>query len=150
MYTDTITLFNRMAGDNGDIWFPTVLHNVQLTVDRAAILAKYGADAADSAILHIRFQKEDGKIMICGKQWLPPKEWAKQEDHTELMTFATGTKFDFFVLGDVGYDASVSDSDFAEHIDFYTYMNKTHDNVFAISSVGGPYDLIPHFEIMGK
>jgi hypothetical protein len=29
-------------------------------------------------------------------------------------------------------------------------MNKNYDFVFAISSVGGPYSVIPHFEILGK
>ena len=29
-------------------------------------------------------------------------------------------------------------------------MNENEDNVFKITSVGGPYTLIPHFEILGK
>ena len=33
---------------------------------------------------------------------------------------------------------------------FYAKMNREHDYVFTVSSVGGPYSVIPHFEILGK
>ena len=63
MYKDTITLFNRKEGNEGDTWYPTVLRNVNLNMDRAAILAKYGAESADSAVLHIRYkQVGDDKV----------------------------------------------------------------------------------------
>ena len=33
---------------------------------------------------------------------------------------------------------------------FYQYMNNNRDNVYKITSVGGPYTVIQHFEILGK
>ena len=149
MYKDTITLFNRLEGDEGDTWFPTVIRNAHLTIDRAAIIAKYGADATDSAVLSIRYKPDGENKRVGNKHVLPPKEWEKQLDHSQAITFTGGSRFDFFWLGDWGNEEPVED--FASlGGDFYTRMNQEHDYVFAISSVGGPYGLIPHFEILGK
>lgn len=150
MYKDIITLFNRKEGDEGDTWYPTVLHNVQLNMDRAAILAKYGAESADSAVLHIRYKQDGGNKVVGNKLWRPPKLWDQLLEPEKALTFTTGTRFDFFWLGDWGNEDPVHDADYFADTDFYTYMNRTHDYVFAISSVGGPYSVIPHFEIMGK
>lgn len=149
MYSDTITLFNRLEGDEGDTWFPSVLRNVQLIVDRAAINAKYGAEATDSAVLHIRYKPDGENKMVGEKVWLPPKEWEKQFDHTQSLTFTGGDRFDFFWLGDWGSEEPIEDTA-TLGTDFYTRMNKTEDFVFAITKVGGPFGVIPHFEIMGK
>lgn len=151
MYSQTITIFNRKEGSSGDTWYPTVLKNVHLEMDRAAILAKYGAQSSDNAVLHVPFVTDkSGSILIGGKQWFPPKEWDAQPDHSEIVTFTPGDRFDFFWLGDWGSTEPVYDTDFVADMDFYTHMNRLYDYVFAISSVGGPYWLIPHFEIMGK
>lgn len=151
MYQDTITLFNRKPGDRGqpDIWYPTVIRGVNLIVDRAAILAKYGAESQDNAVLNIQYSLEDGAILIqCSedekKPWMPPKEWDRTEDS---LTFASGTDFDFFWQGE-WTGGIVSDEDYMDE-GFYGYMNREHDYVFAISSVAR-YSVIPHFEIMGK
>lgn len=150
MYNSTITLFNREENRTGDVWYPTVIHNVNLNMDKAAILAKYGAESQDSAILHIRYTRDGENILIGGKPWLPPKVWEEQEDHAKAVTFTEGSRFDFFWVGDWGSEEPVKDTDYISDTDFYTYMNRTHDYVFAISSVGGPYSVIPHFELMGK
>ena len=150
MYNDTVTLFNRKEGGEGDTWFPTVLRNVHLNMDKAAILAKYGPNAADAAVLNIRYTKDGEKKMVAHKRWLPPKEWEKQLDHGQAVTFTPGDRFDFFWVGDWGSEELVRDADYFSDTDFYTYMNRTHDYVFAVSSVGGPYSAIPHFEILGK
>lgn len=150
MYKDVITIFNRKEGDEGDTWYPTIIRNVQLNMDRAAILAKYGAQSSDSAVLNVRYKMDRAKIIVAGKPWLPPKQWEAQLDHSEAVTFTTGDRFDFFWLGDWGSEDPVHDADYFADTDFYTYMNRTHDYVFAISSVGGPYSVIPHFEIFGK
>ena len=143
-------MFNRKEGNEGDTWYPTVLHNVHLNMDRAAILAKYGAESADNAVLHIRY-KQDGENKIVGeKPWLPPKAWDQLLEPEKTLTFTTGNRFDFFWFGEWEGTDPVFDSDYFSDTDFYTYMNRTHDYVFAISSVGGPYSVIPHFEIMGK
>ena len=150
MYIDTITLFNRKKGEVGDTWYPSVLHNVHVNIDRASILAKYGAQSQDNAMLNIRYVPDGEKKKIGGKQWLPPKVWQGLADPSQALTFAAGTSFDFFWLGDWGSESPVKDADYAVDMDFYTYLNRTHDYVFVISSVGGPYSVIPHFEILGK
>lgn len=48
------------------------------------------------------------------------------------------------VIADEDYESGISSTG------FYDFMNKNHDFVFLITNVGGPYTLIPHFEIGGK
>ena len=146
MYQDTITLFNRKPGERGqgDTWYPTVIKGVNLNADRAAILAKYGADSQDNAFLFIRYKKPAETVLVADKPWMPPKEWDRTEDS---ITFTSGTNFDFFWKGE-WTGGIVSDSDYGTE-GFYDYMNRTHDYVFAISSVA-MYSVIPHFEIMGR
>lgn len=148
MYNATITLFNRKSGGRGqpDTWYPTVIEGVNLNIDRAAILAKYGTDAQDNAALSIRYTEQGGEILVAGKPWMPPKEWDKTEDS---LTFASGTSFDFFWLGEWDGGIVSDNADFLSDEDFYTYMNRRYDYVFAITSVAR-YVVIPHFEIMGK
>lgn len=150
MYQDTITLFNRKKGtaQTGDIWYPTVITGVNLNVDRVAILAKYGAESQDNAMLSIRYSRLYGVPMIrCEdgeeKPWMLPKEWDQTEDS---LTFKGGTDFDFFWEGK-WENGIVSDSEYGGG--FYDYMNRTKDHVFAVSSVA-QYSVIPHFEIMGR
>lgn len=148
MYQDIVTMFNRKPGDRGegDTWYPTIITGVNLNIDRAAILAKYGANSQDNAVLHIRYQKDVDEITVAGKPWMPPKKWDGTEDS---ITFAGGNAFDFFWQGE--WDGGIvtdSDSRWADE-GFYNYMNRTHDYVFAVSSVA-LYSVIPHFEIMGK
>lgn len=150
MYNDTITLFNRREGATGDTWYPSVLHNVQVNIDRASILAKYGAQSQDSAVLNVRYTLDGEAKRIGRKRWLPPKEWQVLDEPEQALTFNPGTRFDFFWLGDWGSEEPVQDADYPADLDFYTYMNRTHDFVFAVSSVSGPYSVIPHFEILGK
>lgn len=146
MYKDTATLFNRKPGGRGqgDIWYPTVLRNVNLNVDRAAIMAKYGSESTDNAMLMVRYQTDGNEILVAGKPWMLPKEWDKTEDS---LTFAGGTAFDFFWEGE-WTGGIANDSDYGDE-GFYNYMNRTRDHVFAITSVA-KFSLIPHFEIMGK
>lgn len=150
MYKDTITLFNRKESREGDTWYPTVIHNVDLNMDKAAVVKKYGPESQDRAVLHIRYTQSGKEKVIAGKPWKPPKEWEKLEEKQQAITFTDGDRFDFFWLGDWGNSEPVKDIDYVSDTDFYTYMNRTHDYVFAISSVGGPYTVIPHFEITGK
>lgn len=146
LYNKTITLFNRKKGERGqgDTWYPTVIKGVNLNIDRASILAKYGAESQDNAALHIRYKKDGNEILVADKPWMPPMEWDKTEDS---LKFASGTNFDFFWKGE--WDGGiVTDADYLDE-GFYGYMNRTHDYVFAVSSVA-MHSLIPHFEIMGK
>ncbi len=90
MFSDTITLFNRYHTKLGDTWYPHVLHNVQLTKDKASMMAKYGSESKDSASLIIHYQfDEDGKMIIEGLPFLPAKEWSAQinQDLAQSITF---------------------------------------------------------------
>ena len=74
MYNDTITLFNRYESKLGDTWYPSILHNVNLNMDKASIIAKYGSDSQDNAVLNVQYSLKDNQKMIGSKPWLPPKE----------------------------------------------------------------------------
>ena len=144
MFTDAITLFNRIPGDRGepDTWLPTVIKGVNINIDRAAILAKYGAQCQDKAVVNIRYEVQGGQIIVAGKRFQPSKEWSQAAD---TLTFTPAK--DFFWAGE--WDGGVvSDADYGTE-GFYGYTNRTTDNVFLISSVAR-YSAIPHFEVMGK
>ena len=144
MYTDVITLFNRVSGSRGepDTWLPTVINGVNINIDRAVLLSKYGPDCKDKAVLNIRYRSEGGRVMVAGKRWAKPMEWDQSADS---LTFYPVK--DFFWAGE-WIDGEVSDADYGME-GFYGYMNRTKDNVFLISSFA-QYRAIPHFEVMGK
>lgn len=151
MYDKIVTVFNYRENASGAVWYPHVLSGVDLNTDRGAILKKYGPDNADNAELHIACVHQDGKTLIrdaAGEllSWRPPKEWKSQE--TDLLGGAiTFDERDFFVLGEWS-DGIVNEDDYRDG--FYEHMNSLRDFVFLITSVGGPYTLIPHFEIRGR
>lgn len=148
MYSDTITLFNRYESRLGDMWYPTVIKGVNLNIDKAAIIAKYGAESKDNAALNIRYKVDDGKVVIADKTYLPPKKWDRQTNDklAESLTFTSGKDFDFFMPGEYESTEPIADDDYIDG--FYNYMNDNYDYVFAITAVA-QYSVIPHFEIMG-
>lgn len=148
MYSDKITLFNHYKSRLGDMWYPTVIDGVNLLIDKAAIVAKYGAESKDNAILNINYQIVYGQIMVDGKPYLPPKEWERQTNDklTDSITFTSGTDFDFFMLGEYPTTKPIADDDYIDG--FYNHVNDEYDFVFAVTSVA-KYTAIPHFEIMG-
>ena len=85
---------------------------------------------------------KNGKIL----PWVPPKEW-KMQINNALEDTITFSDESFFWEGE-WTGGTVTDGDYRSG--FYQYMNENKDNVFKITSVGGPYALIPHFEILGK
>lgn len=149
MYKDTVTLFCRYESRLGDTWYPTILRNVNLNMDKAAIIAKYGAESKDNAVLNIKYHIADAGIMVGDKIWLPPKEWDRQTNDLlpKSLTFTGGQAFDFFWVGEWNDEEPIADDNYTYN--FYNHMNDIYDYVFAITSVGGPYSVIPHFEIMG-
>ena len=151
MYSDTITLFNRYEANGVLTWYPTVLHNVDLNIDRAAMIAKYGEQTADSAALHVKYTAKNGEAYIGDKLYLPPKRWATQEDaeREKTITFAGGTNFDFFIVGEWAEAAPIVDDPMQWLDGVYNYMNKRFDYVFSVNSVA-QYSVIPHFEITAK
>lgn len=152
MFADVITVFNRYEDSLKNVtWYPTVIHGVNLLIDKAAIVAKYGAESKDNALLNIHYQTVDGQIMVDGKPYFPPKEWERQTNDklSETITFASGTGFDFFILGEYPTTEPILDDyDNYKH-GFFEEMKEEYDFVFAITSVG-MYSVIPHFEITGK
>ena len=148
MFSDVVTVFNHYKSRLGDMWYPTVIRNANLLIDKAAIVAKYGAESKDAAMLSIHYHKEDGQIMIDGKPYLPPKEWERQTNDklADSLTFTSGTDFDFFMLGEYPTTEPIADDDYVDG--FYNHVNDEYDYVFAITSVA-KYTAIPHFEIMG-
>lgn len=150
MYNSTVTLFNRYRAPDGDRWYPAVLKNVDLNVDHAAMIAKYGEKTADNASLHIRYGVDaDGATVIAEhRRYLPPKAWENQVNDLlpGSITFTAGTDFDFFWVGEWKGEAIIYDDDYNG---FYDYMNRKYDHVFAITSAA-QYSVIPHFEVMGK
>ena len=148
MFSDVVTVFNHYKSRLGDMWYPTVVRNANLLIDKAAIVAKYGAESKDNAILNIHYQTVDGQILIDGKPYLPPKEWERQTNDklAESITFTSGTDFDFFMLGEYHTTKPIADDDYVDG--FYNHVNSEYDFVFAVTSVA-KYTAIPHFEIMG-
>lgn len=150
MYNKTVTVFNKYTDQTGEIyWYPHVLSGVDLIIDKAANMAKTGLDSADTANLHIKYHSGDNAVMVGDLPWLSPREWEKQtnDELPKSITFDSG---DFFMEGEYTTDP-VKDSDYTDRVNggFYDYMNKRYDYVFMITNVGGPYTLIPHFEIGG-
>ena len=149
MYSDTVTVFNRYVDSfKNTTWYPSVIKGVNLNIDKAAIVAKYGAESKDNAVLNIHYQEVDGHIFLDGKPYLPPKEWDRQTNDklAESITFTSGKDFDFFMLGEYPTKEPIADDDYVDG--FYNYVNDEYDYVFAITSVA-KYTEIPHFEIMG-
>lgn len=153
IYSKIITLFNYYESATiGDAyWYPHVLSDVDLITDHGAILKKYGPDSTDNAALHIAYTQDGDKVMIqqsdgSAVPWMAPKSWAAQvnDDLPDSITFGTE---DFFWQGE-WTDGVVTEGDYRNG--FYQYMNSNRDNVYKITSVGGPYTVIPHFEILGK
>lgn len=157
MYSDTVTIFNFYESNTAAIWYPHVLSGVHLETDRGQIMKLYGPDSTDNAQLHIPFVDKDRKRVVVdasGKElpWLPPKEWRKQVNDLldDSITFNPTT--DFFMAGAWDEEGPINDADYTDrrYEGFYAFMNTEKDFVYLISSVGGPYKVIPHFEILGK
>ena len=173
MYSDTVTLFNFYSSSLGDMWYPTIIHNANLMIDKASIVAKYGAESKDNAILNIHYRDikvenpEEGEALFhtfvkckknvnggsvfVEKEWFSPKEWERQTNDklSESITFSDGDDSDFFMLGDYGSTEPILDDDYRNG--FYEYMEKNYDYVFTITAVAKfSSSTIPHFEIMGK
>lgn len=149
MYQDTVTLFNRARKIGRDVFYATVLSFVDLNADAAAIVAKYGVQSQDKATLHVRYDIDDDEKVIAGKRFLPPKEWQalSDEEKAQAVTFQTGQGFDFFIAG--AWDGAETIEDDAYTDGFYSYLNKSRDGVYAVTSAA-VYSVIPHVEVMGR
>ena len=153
MYDKTVTVFNFYSSKTAGLsyWYPHILSCVDLITDHGAMLKKYGPDSTDNAALHIAYTPDGDKVTVqrsdgAAVPWLPPKAWAAQvnDDLPGSITFGPE---DFFWQGE-WTGGMVVDDDYRSG--FCQYMNSNRDNVYKITSVGGPYTVIPHFEILGK
>lgn len=153
MYDKTVTVFNFYNSKTAGVsyWYPHILSGVDLITDHGAMLKKYGLDSTDNAALHIFYNPDGDKVMVqqtdgAAVPWLPPKAWAAQvnDDLPGSITFGPE---DFFWQGE-WTGGVVVDDDYRNG--FYQYMNSNRDYVYKITSVGGPYTVIPHFEVLGK
>lgn len=149
MYTETITLFNRYYSKvtRSSTWYPHVLHGVSLIVDKASIMARYGAETTDKASLHVKYKTDsNGAIIIDGIPYLPAHEWEKltNDELGQYITFnSNSNSFDFFIEGEYEGPEPITDKD------FFSKMEKEVP-CYALTSVSSPYKLIKHFEIMAK
>ena len=172
MYTDVVTVFNRYEDILKNVtWYPSVIKGVNLLIDKSAIVAKYGPESKDNAILNIKHIHSvtnnpsegellwrafiqckkviDEKEVLVGKEWLPPKEWEHQTNDklADSITFEIGTYPDFFMFGEYPELNPIKDDDYRNG--FFETIKREYDYVFAITSVA-MYTTIPHFEITGK
>lgn len=136
IFCRTITLFNL----HGNTWHPTVLHNCCLISDKAARQAATGLENADSASLYILPESvEEAGVEVVG-----PKAYDSLSDPAGYISFHEGT--DFFAEGEYE-EESVDDDEYKSG--YYSHLNKTRDGIHLITSAAR-YDLIPHWEIIGK
>lgn len=156
MFSGVITVFNYYESSTAAVWYPHVLSGVHLETDHGAMIKKYGPETNTNVELHIDCIEKGGEKIIVdasGKEliYLPPKTWAKQvnDDLADSITFNPAT--DFFWKGEWTGENPVNDADYADRLSggFKAYMNREYDFVFLITTSGGPYTVIPHFEILG-
>ncbi len=164
MYQATVTVFNFYKSPSAALWFPHVLHGVDTVTDKGQMLRQYGPDSTDAAELHITYTEQEGKKIIVNAltgepalntlgeplPWLPPKEWARQVNDMLDDTITFDSREDFFWQG-AWEGGPVNDADYQDRRGggFREYMTNNYDYVFKITSVGGPYTVIKHFEIRG-
>ena len=132
-YNKTVTVSNRYE-DEKEIWYPTVLKNVRLLVNRGENVSKSGTESADSAKLSIR-------TVGLKKPYKKPLEWQGLSEEEKVKTFTLTSKEDFFVEGDTSAEEILES-------DFFSYMKRKYDNCFKMTNVD-TYELIPHFEVGG-
>lgn len=140
MYTDTVTLFCEKEG----IWYPYVLKGVTLHKNKSSNMEKLGPENADTVKLHVRYIKQEGKLLIGEYVYREALEW-EETDPQKNLRFREGK--DFFLEGQY---ASEPVPDDAYRDGLYDHLRKTRDNVFMVTTADGPFKLIPHFEIGGK
>ena len=149
MYSDKVTIFNRSGSEKkGFTWFPTVLDSVDVTVDKGANQQKTGIEKADSAKLHIRYFKTVESIVVSGKKYITPKLWERQDKSEKAATITFNEGVDFFMIGEYP-ETPIEEDEGSLSGGVFDTFNRNLDGVYKITTVGGPYKLIPHFELGG-
>ena len=150
LYRDTVTLFNRFVDDSGNIsWIPTVLNGTHFVVSKSVLVATYGENSSDSAMLNVPYQLINGKVMIGRKKYLPPKQYSKLDIDSAMksITFTAGLDFDF-IFGDIWPQSSpIADADYKTG--FFQYMKTNFEDVYAITDTP-KYNVIKKFAIVAR
>ena len=147
IYKQTVTVFNRVVEGESTKWYATVISGVHLVIDQSIIVATYGEQSSDNALLHIRYKDINGEAVVGGKTYMKPKVFRASGDPYWNITFAYGDEFDFIMAGAYPESGPINDDDYRNG--FFNYMNKTYDDVFAITKVA-KFNLLPHFEIVAR
>lgn len=151
IYKQTITLFNRIKGSDGETyWYPTKLTGVHLVDNHSSTWNNQGGSNGSTAMVHIMYQIKGGAIYVAGKPYYTPKDYRLLDEPENAITFSFGhhDDSDFFIEGEFDFDGAISDDAHDRH-GFYNYMKKVGYNVYSITSAT-KYNLIPHFEINGR
>ena len=146
MYRDTVTLFCRYKdGQTGaTMWHSVILPGVDLNEDRASIVAAYGEQAQDRAILHIKTLPPGCETRVGELVYKWPKEYTGEPGTFSLKS---GNDFDFFIAGCHGTCEDTAENDYLDG--FFDHMNATHDRVYKVSNAA-VFSVIPHIEVTGR
>lgn len=133
-----VTVYNRHfdTKTEEEIWLPTLLKKVNLSVTKGANKTQSGIENADSCKLYVDVSEQD-------KEYLSPKKWESQALDEKKTSFTFQQDTTFFVEGDTS-GIEILDSRFLE------YMMKHHDKVFVVTTVDEYTDVMPHIEVGGK
>ena len=104
LYKQTVTVFNRKIVGEKTYWYPVIIPNVHLIVDRSIIISTYGEQAQDNAKLHIRYTPNgNGAIVAVSggtRSYMQPKVFRASGVQGMNITFAFGDDFDFILSGE--------------------------------------------------
>ncbi len=162
MFAKKITLFARRRakredGSEIDVWYRTMLDNVQLEIGDAEPGEDY-SKAEGKASVSIKLSYGDEEVpIVSGKRWLSPDEWQSLDESETggCLTFDAGRDFGFFTLGDLGSFGDVIEDDGCygggsiHGRGFYGHVSDVWYYTYRITSVKGPFGAIPHLELTG-
>lgn len=176
MYNDTITLFCS----RDEYYYPTVLHNVDLNIDKSAIMAKYGEHQTDNARLHVKYtisvinkstekglltadsiQLTDNKgnqITVDATEqkeaaFIEGKEFVYPKEYKSVdeITFKGGSNPDFFWVGEWESEKVISDEEYQTSLHNGFYdYMNSTRDNVYVITTASKYDLIPHMEVLAK
>lgn len=135
---DTVTVFNRFFDTltEEELWFPTLLSNVNIISTEGANITKTGLKETDTAKLFIDVSGNE-------KQYCEPKAWAllTADEKKEAFTFQKDE--DFFVKGNLT-EVDILDENFFE------WVINHYDYAYKVTTVDEYMDVMPHLEVGGK
>lgn len=144
MYHNTITLFNYHKATGK--WYPSVISDVDLIVNKASKVAIDGVNNSDTVDIIIHCTKDRVITTSEGaKSYTGVKDYAKSNSPNTHITFAP--EQDFIYEGEWPDLSAITDDEYESGL--YHAMNDTYDGVYLVSSAAY-FDLLPHFEIGGR